>query len=530
MGASATKNMDNQGLMGRVLRIESGYLRVVRAVLATAVIVGVLALVGAAAFYSYGYFAAAGDRSAANYIKSPDWESISQQVLPTFTEAPVSADGSGAAEGASSEDRRGVDQRVLRIAEHLDAQFSRNAGHETGFTDRYPTRLLESWIMEGSVPPTFLDIYIDELIGISKAIGEDGRINRIGSIDDRAQVIMDALQAFNRAFLARIGEAEELAAEAQATAIAESAEAAGTALLLGVGGLGLLVCVLLTVLLIRIEAHLHDQVRLQRLAREDPPQGLSVSCALGVVLLVFGGAPSTEAAADELSECDWTIVSDAADRSGQSREEVEDQLLEELAIKLKQFDECTERMASSQADAGADAGAVADADAFANPDALADVGGGAGSDSRADEQGQYQRRDQAGRDARGRADDWTAGEEVAGSPTMGSQRVTRAGRPRTDERYPRADERYPRTDDRYPRADDRYPRADERYPTAGERYPRAGTERGTAHQAGRPSGSVRTSPAEDDIARILREAAESETDPSRRAALWEEYENYVKNL
>lgn len=92
---------------------------------------------------------------------------------------------------------------------------------------------------------------------------------------------------------------------------------------------------------------------------------------------------------------------------------------------------------------------------------------------------------------------------------MGSQRATRPGSPRVGERYPRADERYP---------------------TAGERYPRAGTERGTAHQSGRPSGSVRTSPAEDDIARILREAAESETDPSRRAALWEEYENYVKNL
>ena len=35
---------------------------------------------------------------------------------------------------------------------------------------------------------------------------------------------------------------------------------------------------------------------------------------------------------------------------------------------------------------------------------------------------------------------------------------------------------------------------------------------------------------EDDVARILREAAEKETDPTRRAALWKEYENYVKNL
>ena len=254
---------------------------------------------------------------------------------------------------------------------------------------------------------------------------------------------------------------------------------------------------------------------------------LAIAIIIGV--LAFVGAPSTEAAADAFSGCDLTIVSDAEDRSGQSRDEVEDQLTQELAIKLKQFDECLERMESSQADA------------------LADVEAGSGAKSqasRAYEARQDQRRDQAARDS-------TAGTEVARRPTIGSQRATRPGSPRAGERYPRADERYPRTEDRYPRADERYPRADERYPraderyprtedryprpderypTADERYPRAGTERGTAHQAGRPSGSVRTSPAEDDIARILREAAESETDPSRRAALWEEYENYVKNL
>ena len=226
---------------------------------------------------------------------------------------------------------------------------------------------------------------------------------------------------------------------------------------------------------------------------------LAIAIIIGV--LAFVGAPSTEAAADAFSDCDLTIVSDAADRSGQSRDEVEDQLTQELAIKLKQFDECLERLESSQADALADVKAGSSANSQA---------------SRAYEASQDQRRDQAARDAQGKAADSTVGTEVARRPTMGSQRATRPG-------SPRAGERYPRTENQYPRADERYPRTD-------ERYPRAGTERGTAHQSGRPSGSVRTSPAEDDIARILREAAESETDPSRRAALWEEYENYVKNL
>ena len=54
--------------------------------------------------------------------------------------------------------------------------------------------------------------------------------------------------------------------------------------------------------------------------------------------------------------------------------------------------------------------------------------------------------------------------------------------------------------------------------------------RRTESAVGRSDRQPRTSPAEDDIARILREAAEKETDPDRQAALWKEYENYVQNL
>ena len=111
-------------------------------------------------------------------------------------------------------------------------------------------------------------------------------------------------------------------------------------------------------ILIRIEAHLHDQVRLQRQANEDVRQNLPVLCVVGCAFLALSAAPSGKAAAgsavaEGFSGCDWTIVSESGNRSGQSRDEVAIQLSEEFAVKLKQFDDCAERLDTEQASADA---------------------------------------------------------------------------------------------------------------------------------------------------------------------------------
>ncbi len=263
----------NRSFMRRVHNIETGYLNAVRVVLAAAILLGVLALALAAFWYLYVHVATAGEPTATDYFQVPTWESVQPKVLPALTAALTSADDRTVANNAKLGGREGMDQRVLLIAERLNAQFNRNAGEEAGFTDRYPKRLLESWILEESVPPAYLDEYVNELMAIAKQIGEDGRINRIASLDDRAQVIMDALLAFNETFLANIGEAEELAAAERAAVTTRRTEAANVGLFLGLGGLGLLVLNMLVIVLVRIEAHLHSQVRFQSLAHEDPPQG-----------------------------------------------------------------------------------------------------------------------------------------------------------------------------------------------------------------------------------------------------------------
>ena len=480
-----TKDLKNRSVMGRIRNIETGYLRAVRGALAAAMLIGILALAAAVATFLYGQLATAGSQSADHYFQAPTWESVRREVLPTLSAEPTSANDEKTADETAPGRLKSPDPRILQIAEHLNAQFERNRGNETFFTDRFPKRLLESWIMEESVPPAYLDDYVNELVGVSKAIGDDGRINRIGSLNDRAEVIMEALQAFNQAFLAEVNEAELRAATAQTAADEQRAAAGNAALFLGLGGLGLLVSILLIVILIRIEAHLHDQVRLKRQANEDARQSLPVLCVVGCALLALSNAPSVKAAtgsaaAEGFSGCDWTIVSETGNRSGQSRDEVANQLSEEFAIKLKQFDDCAERLESEQASANAG-------------DSNLGAAGGDGSG-----QGDSGSQGSGGRGTREE-------QQVAEGGPSGSEAST---------------------------ADSTAAEASQRQTgvAAGPPTGQRSKARSTESAAGRSGRQPRTSPAEDDIARILREAAEKETDPDRQAALWKEYENYVQNL
>ena len=254
--------------MGRVHGIETGYLNVVRVTLAIAVVLGVLAVGGAILWYVLAHMATTGTQTPSDYFESPAWESIRHRVLPTFPEQRAPGESPTGRDEQPAQSRPPVDERITRIADNLNAQFSRNAGDETGFTDRYPRRLLEAWVFdESGIPGTYLAEYTNRLIAVSETIGKDQQINRIGSIDDRARVIMEALDAFRLAFLARLEQAESRAAGANAAAAAKRAEAAQRSIYLGLGGLGLLLSLVLIVVLLRIEVHLRNQVHLQALAR-----------------------------------------------------------------------------------------------------------------------------------------------------------------------------------------------------------------------------------------------------------------------
>ena len=76
----------------------------------------------------------------------------------------------------------------MEIANNLNRQFARNPGQETAFTDAYPRRALQSWITDrAGVPAELRDHFVEALIAASQGIGEDPKINRIGSVPDRVQ-------------------------------------------------------------------------------------------------------------------------------------------------------------------------------------------------------------------------------------------------------------------------------------------------------------------------------------------------------
>ncbi len=206
------------------------------------------------------------------------------------------------------------------------------------------------------------------------------------------------------------------------------------------------------------------------------------SLALIVFVVCALGAPDTFG---DAVECDWAVTSATGNEAGQTRDEIDAELKRQLAIKLRQFDRCfgqegaTAAKPSPNAALGAGQGALGDV--------ASSGGGGQNSDD----------------DAGERYPDSEQPDQAGGSiAAVGGEPGARG---------------------------------------AGASAPTDPPTPGTAATASTPDGRgapgmpggrqrARDSVVEDDVARVLREAAEKETDPTRRAALWQEYENYVKNL
>ncbi len=263
--------------MGRVHDIETGYLNAFRIALAIIILMGVLAVAAAILWYAFIQLAGLGRgaQTAADYIEAPAWESIRPLVLPTPRKKPEPDSALADEPATPTPSRQPVDERINRIAENLNAQFQRNSGNESGFTDRYPRRLLEAWVFEESgLPPSLLPGYLEALLTVSEAIGQDEQINRIGALDSRARVIMGALDAFHQEFLARAEQAADQAASTNAAAAASRSQAVASSIYLGLGGLGLLVLLALVVVLIRIEVHLRNQTFLRTLVQTRAEQDI----------------------------------------------------------------------------------------------------------------------------------------------------------------------------------------------------------------------------------------------------------------
>ena len=232
-------------------------------------------------------------------------------------------------------------------------------------------------------------------------------------------------------------------------------------------------------------AHLPRQPARREHCRRLPVAGLRVIPAIAFAALCCAiGSPN---AFGDLDECDFPVTSDVGNRQGQTKDEAKEELVRELAMKLRQFDRCLDRQRTAAATAVGDAASQA---AEGGRTGVASSGHGGQNPGNGAE-----RRSPGGGAPEQAGDPIAAVGDEAGSGRNGQSRGFPAGPPSSDR-------------------------------VAGA----AGGAR--AAGSGMPGGSARVpdNVVEDDVARILREAAERETDPTRRAALWKEYENYVKNL
>ena len=91
-----------------------------------------------------------------------------------------------------------------------------------------------------------------------------------------------------------------------------------------------------------------------RLARLGHCRNAHNSGALATLAIAFASVWCTVASPSAFSDpndCDWTVTSDAGNQHDQTKNEVEEELVRQLAIKLRQFDRCLDRepaTASSQ--------------------------------------------------------------------------------------------------------------------------------------------------------------------------------------
>ena len=203
---------------------------------------------------------------------------------------------------------------------------------------------------------------------------------------------------------------------------------------------------------------------------------VSVWCAFGAT-----------AAFSDLNDCDFSVTGAAGDERNRTNDEVEAELVRQLAIKLRQFDRCLDRETATAASPaeGSSPHAVEGGQTGV-------ASSGYGGQNSGDGAGQV-RPDAGGLEQVG--DPIAAVGNEAGTHGNGENDGSPAGLATPDAVATAA-------------VADR---------TEGSGMP-GGQER------------ARDTVVEDDVARILRQAAEKETDPARRAALWKEYENYVKNL
>ena len=245
-------------------RFETKYVDVYRVLIVTVVFLTILAALAGLAYW-VGVKVSVEEHRSEEYFKTPSWSSIRMDVLPLVDNLETDRDDGQENDGSKSKttDESGkqesifVDPRIVEVSNNLSKQFERNEEGVKQFREMLPRRVLQEWLVNDSgISLRWKERFLDDVVLYSRELGEDGRINRIGSIEERAKMLISALEKY----VDRYVESIEIAARAASTMNKEERdrqEEVNTTLLYILPICAyILLSLIALVVLIRVEVHL----------------------------------------------------------------------------------------------------------------------------------------------------------------------------------------------------------------------------------------------------------------------------------
>jgi hypothetical protein len=147
----------------------------------------------------------------------------------------------------------------LEIRENLLLQFDLNEQKVIGHF--FSKRLLNEWLMEElAISSSWRPRLLESLVSASAQIGSDDRIKRIGSVEARADVVLESLSAYIERYLINARQADQWVSERlQDEESEKSALAAQIIVVIPIVVITFLSLIGL-ILLIRMELHLRQFV------------------------------------------------------------------------------------------------------------------------------------------------------------------------------------------------------------------------------------------------------------------------------
>ena len=189
-------------------------------------------------------------------FSSLGWSDVKDSILPALEEA-VDPDSESDSTSRKIEEKPLVDPRIVEIHTILSKQFERNKDGVQQFRTLVPKRYLQELLLENRlIPNSWSSRYIKDIRPLATSLSTDGRINRISSLEGRAETLILAIQGFTILYRDAIDEAKSEASLLNEGEVKRQELADEILMKVLPIFVGVLLSIILLMVFIRIEVHL----------------------------------------------------------------------------------------------------------------------------------------------------------------------------------------------------------------------------------------------------------------------------------